>query len=49
MCFSEKRAFSEHFKAARLASGMKVAADKRSGRGMFNSGKQGKGLASKFH
>lgn len=32
-----------------LASGMKVAADKRSGHGMFNSPKRGKGLTSKFN
>lgn len=35
--FREQNGFSEGFKAALLASGMKVAADKRSGHGMFNS------------
>ena len=35
--FREKEHFLRGFKAALLASGMKVAADKRSGHGMFNS------------
>lgn len=49
MSFSEKRAFSEVFKAPLLASGMKESADKRSGHVMFNSPQKGKGLTSKFH
>lgn len=41
--------FSEGFKATSATGRMKVAADKRSGHGMFNSQWQSKGRASKFH